>query len=279
MKTEYSTSKIKKTSFIFSESKSLMSGSMPEKPRAIFICFLIPIVVLGVCYAINSVIDIIEFYSYSISFIGKTAIVILKVSICFFIIIPLVSEIFILCHRIAKGNGAACGIEYYKSLYFFFGLLIRSIFTAVCFVLSCFSNTISYEIASRFCVDDKIIFPCFLIVNISILLMSFQRLASFSLIFYLFTGDTGITIKKAKNISRRMLNGHFCEALIIYARFIPWIILSVSTLGILFIYFIPRYLVTKSLFFRYIYSEKEFDLKKQNLSYNKRTTEVKANEI
>ena len=279
MKTEYGTSKIKKANFIFSEAKSLMSDYRPEKSRAVFVSFIIPIVALGVLYIMNYATDIIEFYFYNLNPIGKTAVAILKFLVCFFIITPLASEIFILCHRIAKSKTETYNIGYFKSLYFFFGLLIRSIFTVAFFLLFCFSNHISYETASYFCIDDSIVFPIFAAISAILFLISLYRLTSFSFVFHLFITDNTLSPRKAKMISRRILSGHFGELLIIIVMFIPWMFLCAATIGILFIYFIPRYLVAKALFFRYIFAEEPIDLKKYNSSYNKRTMEVKANEI
>ncbi len=279
MKTEYGTSKIKKVNFIFSEAKSLTFERKPEKSRAVFVSFLIPIVILGVLYAINMATDIIEFHFYGVNPIAEAAVVILKLCACFFIITPLVSEIYLLCHRVSTGEAIAYNPTYYKAMYFFFGLLVRAIFTAVFFILFCFSNRISYETASYFCIDDGIVFPGFATLCAVLFLISLYRFTSFSFVFYIFITDGELTPRKAKKISHRILSGHFCEALMLSARFIPWIFLCVSTFGLLFIYFIPRYLVAKSLFFRYISAEKPIDLKKYNSSYIKRTMEVKANEI
>ena len=62
----------------------------------------------------------------------------------------------------------------------------------------------------------------------------------------------GIGIDEAITRSREMMNGHKWELVILQSSFIGWIILGSLTFGILMVYIIPLYAMSKFVFYEYV---------------------------
>lgn len=79
---------------------------------------------------------------------------------------------------------------------------------------------------------------------------------SYALAPYILRDNPGMRPSEAITLSRELMDGHKMELFVLQLSFIGWVILSVFTAGILLLWVIPWFEITKSLFYMEVKGER-----------------------
>ena len=98
---------------------------------------------------------------------------------------------------------------------------------------------------------------------------------SYSMTFFILQEDTNISANDARKLSMEMMNGYKWKLFCLYFSFIGWILLSILTFGILFLWISSYMDVAKAEFYKNIKAEKGITVGNSTPSVEAQPTEEK----